>query len=390
MTMCNLYCPIPIQIITSPVCARRSRLFQIIEFVFETSADAGRLKILSTTPRPDLGPPSGSPLALQELIDYSFDFLFQVASAADLKACALVSPSWTQTAQMHLFNHFVLGSPGYSYGETRLLAITRARCARLFEAFASSPRLVGSIDSLQIYLDTVPIDILTTISQLPFIRLRCIGNWADQDIIHAIQELLSVGTLSELSISGNFYSLSQFRMLLIPVSSARRWPGTLQDSPPFIDLALFTNLKAIEIYMQYRDDIFPALATLSTMAPANQIHTIRLRLPHASISDAALGAEIDTRLVAFPMPLLNAGELVYSSALRQLITVAENLALLNARKSNSSQWMPQYKRGGIQFISGSRKWRDFSERPATYHTIDVLAWERRSTVEIRGATRMLN
>ncbi|KAJ7131329.1 hypothetical protein C8R44DRAFT_774671 [Mycena epipterygia] len=361
-------------------------------------------------------PPSGSPLALQELIDYCIDFLF--ASAADLKACALVSRSWTQTAQMHLFNHIVLGSPGYTYGETRLLALTRARCGRLFEAFASSPRLVGSIESLQIYLDTVPIDVLTTISQLPFIHLRRIvvsGNWADQDIILAIQELFSVGTLSELSISGNFYSLSQFRMLLAHCStnitdvalcsiritpaihplvglhpSDRRivlnsldlwWSGGIHDwlnsdDCPFdfsnlkrlrlnentsllhwpvfascipriehlqfqshpisdsalIDLAPFTNLKSIEIYMEYKDDISPALATLSTMAPANQIHTIRLRLPHASIPNAALGAEIDTQLVALPMPLLNAVELVYSSPLHGLPAVAENLPLLNARK----------------------------------------------------------
>ncbi|KAJ7087430.1 hypothetical protein C8R44DRAFT_30651 [Mycena epipterygia] len=109
-------------------------------------------------------PPSGSPLALQELIDYCIDFLF--ASAANLKACALVSRSWTQPAQMHLFNLIVLGSSGYTHGETGLLTLTRARCGRLFEAFASSPRLVGSIESLQIYLDTVAIDILTTISRL--------------------------------------------------------------------------------------------------------------------------------------------------------------------------------------------------------------------------------
>ncbi|KAJ6527902.1 hypothetical protein DFH09DRAFT_1328005 [Mycena vulgaris] len=356
----------------------------------------------------------GSPMDVQELVDYCIDFLF--ASAPDLKACALVSHSWTQTAQMHLFNHVIIGSPGYSYGQTNLPSLNRLRCSRLFEVLNASSRLIRWIKSIQIHLDTVPQDVLDILSTFPFVRLRRIvvtGTWGARSVIEAIQELLSLGTLNELSISGNFGTLSEFMQVLercspnikdmsfcsvrigtrsvsalidLPPSERRievngldlwwsdgihdwlnspqcpfgftnlkrlrlnentslpQWPAFAPSisrvehlqfqpripGPSIIDLAPFTNLKSIEIFAEYKDDVSSALQVLSTMAPLNYIHTLRLRLPHTSIPDADLGAEIDTQIVALPLAHLRAVELVYGSAPRA--RMAEHLPFLNARK----------------------------------------------------------
>ncbi|KAJ7689336.1 hypothetical protein B0H17DRAFT_640933 [Mycena rosella] len=159
--------------------------------------------------------PSASPMAVQELVDYCIDFLF--ASPPDLKACALVSRSWTRTSQMHLFTHIVIGSSGYSYGQTTFLALSRTRCTRLFAVLAASPRLLSCIESLQIHLDTVPHDILVAISVFPFVRLQRItvsGNWVARAAIGAVRDLLSLETLTAISISGNFGSLWEFVQVL--------------------------------------------------------------------------------------------------------------------------------------------------------------------------------
>jgi hypothetical protein len=161
-----------------------------------------------------------NPLAVQELIDYCLDFLH--ASAADLKRCALVSHCWTKTAQMHLFNRIVIGSPGYSYGDSTFLARAKTRCGLLYEVLASSPRLLGFVESLQIHLDTIPPDTLSSFANLSFTCLRRIfvsGNWMPASAI-IIQELLSLGTLTAISISGNFASLSAFTNVLARCSTS--------------------------------------------------------------------------------------------------------------------------------------------------------------------------
>ncbi|KAJ7867020.1 hypothetical protein B0H14DRAFT_3442146 [Mycena olivaceomarginata] len=56
-----------------------------------------------------------------------------------------------------------------------------------------------------------------------------------------------------------------------------------------IDLALFTSLKCVEIFIEFRDDVSSALDTLSTMAAANQIQTIRFRLTHSTMPTAESG-----------------------------------------------------------------------------------------------------
>ncbi|KAJ6527905.1 hypothetical protein DFH09DRAFT_1371364 [Mycena vulgaris] len=372
------------------------------------------LRLAYTSLRIQRMAPSGSPMDVQELVDYCIDFHF--ASAPELKACALVSRSWTQTAQMHLFNHVIIGSPGFY--QTNLPSLNRLRCSRLFEVLNASSRLIRWIESIQIHLNTVPPDVLDILSTFPLVRLRRIvvaGTWSPRSVsvIDAIQELLSLGTLTELSISGNFDYLSEFTQVLercspnikevsfcavqigrrsanalgdLPPSERRievngldlswsegihdwlnspqcpfdftnlkrlrlhentsllQWPAFAPSiprvehlqfqpripGPPLIDLAPFTNLKSIEILVTNEYDVSLALQVLSTMAPLNHIHTLRLRLPHTGIPDADLGAEIDTQIVALPLPHLQAVELVYRPAARARIM--KRLPLLNARK----------------------------------------------------------
>ncbi|KAJ6564468.1 hypothetical protein B0H19DRAFT_78903 [Mycena capillaripes] len=153
-----------------------------------------------------------SPLAVQELIDYCLDFLH--ASPPDLKRCALVGRNWTKSAQMHLFNHIVIGSAG-DWNPT-FLARARTRCRLLCEVLDTSPRLLRLVESLQIHLDTIPPDALSSFANLSFPCLRRIfvsGNWMPASAI-LIQELFSLGTLTAISISGNFASLSAFTQIL--------------------------------------------------------------------------------------------------------------------------------------------------------------------------------
>ncbi|KAJ7028818.1 hypothetical protein C8F04DRAFT_1118124 [Mycena alexandri] len=162
-----------------------------------------------------------NPLAIQELIDYCIDFLY--ASAADLKRCALVSRYWTHTAQMHLFKqHVVIGSPGYSYGDSTFLAMARQRCRLLYGVLAASPGLLGFVEALKIHLDTTPPDTLRDFATLEFPSLRRIvvfGNWMPAAGT-IIEEFLGRGTLTTISISGNFSSLSAFTRILTRCSTS--------------------------------------------------------------------------------------------------------------------------------------------------------------------------
>ncbi|KAJ7488905.1 hypothetical protein FB451DRAFT_1552850 [Mycena latifolia] len=362
----------------------------------------------------------GNPMAVQELVDYCIDFLF--ASAPDLKACALVSRSWTAAAQMHLFSCIVVGSPGYSYGQTTLPDLNRRRCHRLFEVLATSPRLIGWIESLEVHLDTLPHDILRAISMFPFVGLRRIlvsGNWAARETILVTQDLFAFGTLTNLSIAGNFRSLSNFvevlercspnirdvsfgrvhiepiapnslavphgllpldrrieidsldlwwsstihhwlnspqcrfgfanlkRLRLNENTSLPQWTGFAPSipgvehlqfqpqvpGPSIIDLEPFASLKSIEIFLEYKDDVAPALETLSTIVPSNQIQTLRLRLPNPHLPDADVGAEMDRHILALPLSHLRAVELVYGPlGSPPRLPGAEILPLLSARK----------------------------------------------------------
>ncbi|KAJ7677723.1 hypothetical protein DFH06DRAFT_1167021 [Mycena polygramma] len=122
--------------------------------------------------------PPHNPLAVQELLDYCLDFLH--ASAPDLKRCSLVSRYWTPTAQKHLFNRLIIGSARYAYGDSKFLAGARERCNLLCAVLDTSPRLLRLVESLQIHLDTIPTDVLTSFAARSFPSLRSIsvsGNW---------------------------------------------------------------------------------------------------------------------------------------------------------------------------------------------------------------------
>ncbi|KAJ6466518.1 hypothetical protein DFH09DRAFT_1484505 [Mycena vulgaris] len=125
----------------------------------------------------------------------------------------------TPDLKTHLFNHVIIGSPRHSssYDQANGLSLTRQRCSRLFKVLNASPRLIWWIKSIKIYLDTVPPDVLNTISTFPFVRLRRIavaGNWATRSVIDEIQEFLSLETLTKVSISGRFHSISDFTQVL--------------------------------------------------------------------------------------------------------------------------------------------------------------------------------
>ncbi|KAJ7757253.1 hypothetical protein DFH07DRAFT_819677 [Mycena maculata] len=355
------------------------------------------------------------PLVVQELVDYCIDFLH--ASPPDLKACAIVNRSWTHSAQIHLFNHIVIGAPGYTYGDKTCLATTRRRCRRLWELLNASRRHIEWIKSIQIHLDSTPPDTFTLFADLTFTHLRRVsvsGNWVEGTGVQTVQELLSVPTLTAISISGNFMSLSLFAHVLerccanindvsfcnikispaqnslVDVGSSDRritidsldlwWSDNIHDwlnSPqcPFnfsnlrrlrlnentslpnwdafvasvprveylqfqplttdlglskIDLASFTNLKCIEIFVEYKVDLSKTFAILSTMARPNHIQTIRFRFPHPSVLDADSGAKFDQQVLALPMPHLAAVELVYLEPTATYI--ADNFPRLNARR----------------------------------------------------------
>ncbi|KAJ7100903.1 hypothetical protein B0H15DRAFT_1018174 [Mycena belliarum] len=354
-----------------------------------------------------------NPMAVQELVDYCIDFLFD--SVPDLKACALVNRSWLATAQLHLFNQIVIGSSGYSYGESALPARTRQRCIRLFQVLSASPRLLGLVRGLWIHVDTTPDDTMDAISLFPFLRLQQIsvsGNWVGR-ALSATQALFALPTLIKISIAGNFRSLADFAWILQRCSPTVRdvsfcrvsiapggllsdpspplprieiesldlwWSDRIHDwlnsaqchfgftnlkqlrlnenttlpqwpafsasisriehlqfqpqvpGPAIIDLAPFTRLRSIEIFLEYRDDVSPALETLSTIAPVNQLATLRLRVGKAHLPDAALGAELDARISSLALPHLQAVELVYRVQPRAFAAVAGTLPLLNARR----------------------------------------------------------
>ncbi|KAJ7434923.1 hypothetical protein B0H11DRAFT_2107272 [Mycena galericulata] len=355
------------------------------------------------------------PLAVQELVDYCIDFLH--TSRADLKACALVSRSWAQTSQMHLFNRITIGASGYTYGDPTFLAATRLRCRQLCGLLTTSPKHSGWIESIHIYIDTTPPDTLVSFTSLEFPHLRkvaVLGNWLEGQgsVLDTVRELLSRRTLTALSISGNFRSFAAFMQILercsegitnvslcniripsfAPVmdvdvrSSGRRvkidtldiwWSDSIKiwlNSPqcPFdfsnlrslrlnentslpeweafapsiphveylqfqplisapgltnLNLAAFTNLKCVEIFVEYNDDIAEAFTTLSTIACPNQIRTIRFRLPHTCLPKALSGAEIDRQILALPLPHLTGVELVYPT--RPPAGMAAHLPLLN-------------------------------------------------------------
>ncbi|KAF8151848.1 hypothetical protein K438DRAFT_1988143 [Mycena galopus ATCC 62051] len=350
-------------------------------------------------------------LAVQELVDYCLDFLHD--SPPDLTRCALVSRDWTKTSQMHLFSHLIIGSPGYSYGDSAFLAAARHRCRSLCQVLSTTPRLLRFVKSLQIQLDTIPFDALAALPNFSFPSLQRIvasGNWMPAASM-IIQELLSLETLSTISISGNFPALSEFISVLSrcsatitdlsfcsvrippagttihPMVDDRRieiqaldlwWSSGIHDwlnSPEClfdfsnltrlrlnentslpqwvafapsiprvehlqfqpqlngvdaIDLAPFTNLKCVEVFIEFRNDVTSALETLATLSPSNQIETIRFRLTHTGIPNSDSGAEIDRQLIALPMPYLRAVELVYITS--PLPSVVSNFPRLHARK----------------------------------------------------------
>jgi hypothetical protein len=168
------------------------------------------LKLVQRADKEDYLP--SSPFAVQELIDYCLDFLH--ASVPDLKRCALVSRHWTNTCQKHLFSHIIINSPGFLY-EYSFFVIER-RWHPLCEVLSTSPRLLGLVKSLQIHLDKIPPDTLTSFANLSFPSLRRIivsGNWMPE-------ELFSLGTLSAISLSGTFESLSEFIRVLTRCSTS--------------------------------------------------------------------------------------------------------------------------------------------------------------------------
>ncbi|KAJ7757248.1 hypothetical protein DFH07DRAFT_1060664 [Mycena maculata] len=357
---------------------------------------------------------STNPLAVQELVDDCIDFLHD--SPPDLKACALFGQSWASTAQMHLFNHIVIG-----FHISEEITTSRHQSRLLCAALAASPRLLRWVESLQIHLDTAPLETLMFLGKPYLERLRrifIVGNRVSGLKVDAIQDLLSHTTLTTISISGAFPSLSDFlgiwtrcstsirdisfgsirtwsaagamhpltesppsnakiqidaltlwwwsdgihdwlnsprclfafsnlkRLCLNENTSLPRWAAFAPSIPhveylqfeplvPGLDLALFTNLKCISIFigsLEYRAEVAFVFTTLLTMSSSNRIETVRFQLSSLTVLDADRGAELDRRILALPLPHHKAVELFYFSETPPPDDITEKLPLLNARK----------------------------------------------------------
>ncbi|KAJ7757240.1 hypothetical protein DFH07DRAFT_940524 [Mycena maculata] len=335
----------------------------------------------STTSRAAGGITCGrSPLGIQELVDYCIDFLH--ASHPDLKACSLVSRSWTPTAQMHLFRHICIDQTPFSTNDpsvdSNTLKALADRWPCLCEVLVSSARHRRWIEVIEICPQTTPRDILITLSKLPLPGIRRINimgpDWTHSpaSLINAAQKLLRHPTLTGITLFGEFES---------PWDSWRSWSTAPQTSKPSlsvpsicgkspqshtclalnernraldvltlsvlapaiprieslsvelqsthptsISLASFTNLKCLELIVLLADAA-RVLDILPTLPRPNRIETIQFYADDTTFPGPQSGPEIDRQIVTAH---LKAVELIYYTSTHTL-DLAECFPLLNSR-----------------------------------------------------------
>ncbi|KAJ7442041.1 hypothetical protein FB451DRAFT_1298156 [Mycena latifolia] len=147
-----------------------------------------------------------SPLRIKELIEQCIEFLCD--SPADLKACALVSRSWTSAAQGHLFKEIAIRG--------------------LFSAVSwprGSPYLIRHIRCLQLNTQGLPQESFSAICNLPFTHLRQVTIYhtsSTNPFGLAIQQLLSLPSLTRVKLVAHFITPSRFLQIWERVSPSIR------------------------------------------------------------------------------------------------------------------------------------------------------------------------
>ncbi|KAJ7816530.1 hypothetical protein B0H14DRAFT_3475309 [Mycena olivaceomarginata] len=106
---------------------------------------------------------TSSALQVQDICDYVCDFLYE--STTELRACSLLSPSFTSSAQRHLFREIgltgAIGDPSNaSHASSRLCSV-----------LAESPHLIHFIRRLRINFEQ---DVLVHLTQVPFTHVESI------------------------------------------------------------------------------------------------------------------------------------------------------------------------------------------------------------------------
>ncbi|KAJ7486767.1 hypothetical protein FB451DRAFT_1228002 [Mycena latifolia] len=146
-----------------------------------------------------------NPLDIQELLDQCIEFLGD--SHSDLKACALVSRSWTSPAQARIFRtiEVISASPDLSW--TRLLQVLR-RSPHLIRhverLLLRSPQMVQSSSWRVMEWTPLAIQSFSALCELPFTQLRHFSIHhpavAPLEVGIALQQLLTLPTIERLSL----------------------------------------------------------------------------------------------------------------------------------------------------------------------------------------------
>ncbi|KAJ7450500.1 hypothetical protein B0H11DRAFT_2077166 [Mycena galericulata] len=296
------------------------------------------------------------PLDIQELVDHTIGYLERYA---DLTACALVSRSWVDTAQVQLFREIHLDLNRLSANESRWSLL----CATL----TLSPRLIRYIQRLYIKSSRMHERVFSAICVFPFAHLLDVFVSSERDIVisdaMSTQSLFSLPTLRRIGLAGEFMEPAVFLNIWarcsrsvrhLHLQALQRVYDEFETIPPLEELPIsleslgieytecvadwlvhdhccfdLSQLKLLSLHTNIhllrrrplcisKPQLLPhhlpcplILPVLSTIAPTNRIHTISLV---ASFSDPELG-ELDAALSGLaPVVELTMGPERYSHA----------------------------------------------------------------------------
>ncbi|KAJ7677173.1 hypothetical protein B0H17DRAFT_1334423 [Mycena rosella] len=151
-----------------------------------------------------------NPLHIQELADRCIHLLSD--SELSLRACSLVSRSWVHPSQSHLFAEINL-EYAVAVSEASLI-----RTSRLLDVLDASPRLVGYVLTLSIWLEVITPALFRRFCNLPYTSLTsliiyhtCIDLPSDTCV--GVQQLLSLPTLLSVDLECPFADREQFLLI---------------------------------------------------------------------------------------------------------------------------------------------------------------------------------
>jgi hypothetical protein len=142
-------------------------------------------------------------LKVQELCDHIANFL--AGSKWDLRACALVSPTFTSSAQRRLFHDIIFNRGTLDIDDIAILGrYDEARaCARLCSVLKTSPHLIPFIRRMRISLESA---VLNPLSELEFPNLYDIvfhrrrGGPASEEIIVLAAQLIGAPSVRRVGL----------------------------------------------------------------------------------------------------------------------------------------------------------------------------------------------